>query len=251
MLAILRPSPQCEQDRDWLTARGIDACAMPMLQINPVLSTGNPVLAEAMRHADILIFTSQHAVRLITALVSASELTGRKALCVGQTTAHSARRAGMIALTPLQDMPQNASALAQHITRSDEYADCRFLWLSAEQVHTDITIIVGRAGIQADRIILYKASAQTQLEAQACHLIHSGRITGVVALSRRSLMQFQHLLQINQLWSHHQQMHLFAASEQMLEGMNTAFQNITICALNKDEGYLPELARIWQDANRS
>lgn len=251
MLALLRPSPQCYHDRDWLAKAGYDGYCMPMLQIKPAIGQDDTSLKNLIARSDILIFTSQHAVACLQELISDNQLfTSKKAICVGSTTAFAAQQAGLKVIS-FTDAPfRNAAEMAASIIREYQSAKLCFTWLSAGQVQTDIASQLKDNGIGCTRFILYHAEPTNALNLPSRQLIESGKLDGVVALSQRSLRQFQQLLTDNSLWHHHHKMHLFASSNEMLEGLNTSFNMVTIVKLG-EENYLQQVVSAYRHARQT
>lgn len=242
MIAILRPLPQSQRDRDWLLAAGVAACALPMLQIKPSCDGGDEQLIASIIQADILIFTSQQAIHLLLEhLTDRQILASKKVICVGPASRIAAQDAGLEIADIGHSSFRNAAEMAEQIKQHFQNISPHFLWLSAAEVQTDIAELLLASGLNCERFILYRAEPVLQLDRTIYPYIENQHITGIVCLSRRTLIQFQTLLIRNDLWHLHHDMHLFVSSEHVLEGLNTSFKTVTICKVHAEDGYLHQL----------
>ncbi|MGB0207892.1 MAG: uroporphyrinogen-III synthase [Candidatus Puniceispirillaceae bacterium] len=108
MLAILRPEPAGTQDVNTLSAMGIPAMSLPMLEIAPCLPAD---ITTQIAQADHLVFTSPAAIAAIMARDGLeSVVAGKACFCVGTATAQAAKQAGLI---PFDTSAGNAGALAK------------------------------------------------------------------------------------------------------------------------------------------
>ena len=78
----------------------------------------------------------------------------------------------------------------------------------------------------------------------AQRLTASHQINAVLALSARTLKIFQQLLTRYGLWHHHRQMHLIAASEQIIGSVTSEFASTELVNPAASGGYLEQLAGI-------
>lgn len=244
MLAILRPEPAGTQDVNTLSAMGIPAMSLPMLEIAPCLPAD---IATQIVQADHLVFTSPAAIAAIMARDGLeSVVAGKACFCVGTATAQAAKQAG---LTPVDSSAGNAGALAEDIIadmrRNNAQTDAPcLLWLSAETVARDLVAMLAAHNIRLVRQVVYAANPVAGLSDDAQRLIASHQINAVLALSARTLKIFQQLLTRYGLWHHHRQMHLIAASEQIIGSVTSEFASTELVNPAASGGYLEQLAGI-------
>jgi len=258
MLALLRPEPAGTEDANALSAAGIQAMSLPMLEIRPALPDD---IATQIAQASHLVFTSQAAIAAITARDDArndtstknrdgsdSLFAGKACFCAGAATARAARQAGLM---PLETSAGNAGELAEEISSAFSHPDKqiqaapRLLWLSAETVGRDLVALLQARNIRMDRQVVYAADAVTSLSDEVRHLIASNQINAVLALSSRTLKIFQQLLTRYGLWHHHRQMHLIAGSEQIIASVTSDFATMRVINPAASQGYLAQLTGIF------
>ncbi|MGB0207891.1 MAG: uroporphyrinogen-III synthase [Candidatus Puniceispirillaceae bacterium] len=118
------------------------------------------------------------------------------------------------------------------------------LWLSAETVARDLVAMLAAHNIRLVRQVVYAANPVAGLSDDAQRLIASHQINAVLALSARTLKIFQQLLTRYGLWHHHRQMHLIAASEQIIGSVTSEFASTELVNPAASGGYLEQLAGI-------
>jgi len=244
MLALLRPDPEGTHDAQMLSAAGIQTLSLPMLEIQPRLSSD---IAAKIEQASHLVFTSQQAIRILSEIAGLDRYYARKpCFCVGHASRLAARKNAM---KPIESDGRNGAELADQIIAKlgGNHAQTdvpRLLWLSGAQVQFDMQAPLLAHHINIEREIIYQAVRIASLSPQTISLIDTGQIGYVVALSAGTLEHFQQLLTGYGLWHHHKQMHLIAASEKMVASIDAEFATTSFVDMTAKNRYIDQLIDI-------
>ncbi len=146
-----------------LREAGAEVRRLPLLEIRAV--SASDALDAALRrgaHCDAWFFTSRHAVvhtvRHLDRLgLRAAALRGA-ILCVGETTAAAARRAGF-ADVAVPDPPRDAARLADWWLAGGGRRGTRALFPRAEAAREDLPTKLREAGVELDEVVVYRTAA--------------------------------------------------------------------------------------------
>ena len=188
MIICLRPQPDCDADVAELTSRAVQSVALPMLQV--AYLSGPPVLfSSADQPGDYqgIIITSKHASRYLSDQPDASsKLRCLPVWCVGNGSANILRQAGFAIA---YEGKGNAADLADQVCQ--QRAAGPFLWLSGQDVHTDMTARLKAQGIMVQRQVVYRTDGLLiPYQVVQDHLL-SEQPAAIIVFSARTLEQFQ------------------------------------------------------------
>ena len=243
MIICLRPQPDCDADVCALTAQGLQAVALPMLEIHYL-----PAPPDRLCHPDLsshyqgLIITSKQAGRYLAA--HAQDLPGLSAVpvwCVGSASAGIVRQAGF----GIAGQARNgARDLAGRISRHAGGTKSAFLWLSGRDVHFDIRDCLSDAGISVDRIQIYQAEPLNRPQPAVSDRLSAGGQVGAMVFSARTFSQFEIWLSAHTDPAHKALITILAASQALADlALAAGFQTRTADAPEKDA--LLRLCRDW------
>jgi uroporphyrinogen-III synthase len=155
---------------------------------------------------DAILVTSRHGVQALAIL---TEMRDHYLVCVGESTAKSALSAGF---TRISAAGGNARLLMQHVTAGYDEGS-RFLYISGDHVRTDLSVTLGEAGMQVERIVAYESVAADQLSDTLVEQLRRGQIDAVTFLSQRTAEIFLQLLEKHEILEAVSDLRVFCMSE--------------------------------------
>jgi len=180
---ITRPRNEAEALAALLARRGIAAVVEPMIEIAEH-GAALPALAEVQA----ILCTSANGVR---ALARAGAGRDVPVFAVGDATARAARAAGF---RGVESAAGNVDDLARLAVERLRPADGRLLHVAGSEVAGDLAGLLGGAGFQVERAVLYEARAVTSLSRETARLIDDGQIDLALFFSPRSAAIFARLV---------------------------------------------------------
>lgn len=151
------------------------------------------------------ILTSQQAAYALPA-----DPHDRPVFAVGRASASAARRLGY---KHVFAGPSDGAALAEMILSQTSYDIANLCWLRAAKISFDITKALAQAGYQSKAQIVYEMCPEQALPDAIISAFQEGKITGIMALSKAQLSQFQLLLDFHDLWHCARTCALYAVSD--------------------------------------
>ena len=164
---------------------------------------------DIVSHAKGFILTSQQAAY---ALPEAGD--DRPVFAVGRASAAAARQQGY---RHVYAGPSDGAALAEMILSQTHFDITNLCWLRAAKISFDMTTAMASAGYPIDAQIVYEMRPETSLPKDIIQAFDAGKITGIMALSKAQLSQFQLLLDHHDLWHCAKACRLFAVSKPVAE----------------------------------
>jgi uroporphyrinogen-III synthase len=211
-----RPRGDAFEDCRYLEAGGLEAIAIPTLRIETRQNIG---LGDLSEDVDAVILTSRHAANQITD----PAMLAKPCFVVGEATASAAQAAGF-------DHIQIAAGAGQALmTLIEQSPYLRLCWPSATHSGFDIkTALEAHSNKQVERIIVYEAVTEDQLDEAAIRQICSGRPIIVLIHSGRAGEQFSHLLDQHDLAEYRKFMKLIVISSRAAGLCGQGWHNIHI-----------------------
>ena len=200
MILSLRDKELARLDCERLVHRGVDA--MPCSVHHAAHQSFD---ADLVSQAKGFILTSQQAAYALPA-----DHHNRPVFAVGRASASAARHRGY---RHVFSGPSDGAALAEMILSQTSYQISDLCWLRARKISFDITKALAQAGYQSQAHIVYEMRPERALPHSIISAFDKGKITGVMALSKAQLSQFQLLLDHHDLWHCARACHLYAVSE--------------------------------------
>lgn len=205
MYLSLRDDKLALKECERLAKHNIPALACPLFQL-----VKQDIDLSAYDKIDAFILTSQKAAHALPA-----HLTDVPVYVVGRASAAIIRQKGFHNIIA---GPDDGKALAQII--KDDFANktlsgktASLLWLRGKDISFDMAAALQNSMIQLSSVICYQMQAISHLPPLVTDALASGKITGVMALSKGQLAQFEELLSRQKLWQIHKQLVLFAISD--------------------------------------
>ena len=210
MYLTLRDDKLALKECERLAKRNIPALACPLFQL-----VKQDINLSAYDKIDAFILTSQKAVHALPA-----HLTDVPVYVVGRASAAIMRQKGFHNIIA---GPDDGKALAQII--KDDFATktvsgknvsgkkASLIWLRGKDISFDMAAALQNAMIQLSSEICYQMKAIDHLPPLVVNALTTGKVTGVMALSKGQLEQFEELLTRQKLWQIHKQLVLFALSD--------------------------------------
>lgn len=174
-LWLTRPAHDSAELAASLGAHGIAAHIAPVMHITPIaLSITLSTLPDA------LLMSSRHAAHALAQLPP--EARALPVFCVGGATAAAAQAAGFThTIAGESDM----LALLPRLT-AQLRPGSKVLYLAGEETRVDAVTLLNAQQIKTEKMITYKADAETVLDSITCESIKNGTLNGVVFFSPRS-----------------------------------------------------------------
>jgi len=195
-----RPKSDALEDCRYLKTGGLEAIAVPTLRIEARQQIG---LSDIPDNVDGIILTSRHAASQITD----QGIIKKPCFVVGEATARAAQRAGF---DDIHIAAGDGNALLALLEKTPYQ---RFCWPSATHSGFDIkTALEANSNKQVERIIVYEAVTEDELDDAAIHHIRSTRPMIILIHSGRAGEQFSHLLDQHDLSEYRQFMQLVVIS---------------------------------------
>lgn len=160
-LIVTRPRPQCAPWLARLAELGVDAAALPLIEILPV-SDASPVLAAwaALPAADLAIFVSPNAVERFFAHAGAASWPAHTlAACVGPGSAQALAEHGVPAALIVQPATDAASLDSEHLWEQlspmRAWAGARVLLLRGDGGREWLAERLAEAGASVEAVTVY------------------------------------------------------------------------------------------------
>jgi len=180
---VTRPEAEAVSLARELARRGIQALIAPMLVIVP---TGVS-LADAGRFQAATVTSGNGA----DALAAAMPRRALPVFAVGEATAERLRHHGFAAVSAAEG---TGLALAELIRNKVRPGAGALLWVSGDEIRVDLATELGRHGFEVERVIGYRATAASELPAEAVEAMSDGTADGVLFFSPRSAERFASLV---------------------------------------------------------
>jgi uroporphyrinogen-III synthase len=175
---VTRPAGDCETTVAALKARGIDALAAPVIEIQPVVDASLPADCRA------LLITSANAVR---AIAGRPGLTGIPVYAVGGRTAEAARETGF---GEVRSAGGDVADLVGLVRAEIAPGEGLLVHLSGRAVAGDLTGALADKGYDVRRVVVYDAVVADRLADAAVDALKAGTIDAVLLYSPRSAEAF-------------------------------------------------------------
>jgi uroporphyrinogen-III synthase len=178
-LLVTRPALDGARTAAVLRTRGHEVALAPLLRID--------VLTAELGSGpwDGVVLTSGNAARALAAHPRCAELVQLPAYAVGRRTTGAARAAGFQNVTSADG---DADDLAQLLAQAPRPA--RLLYLAGEDQASDLAAVLGRAGLEVETVVMYRAVAEPILPSDIESALARGAIDGVLHFSVRSAAAF-------------------------------------------------------------
>ena len=177
-LLVTRPQGDGEALAELLQAKGYSVLLAPLLKVEYVNQHVVP-----LHDAAALIFTSANGVR---AFIACSERRDIPCYAVGDRTATALSEAGFENVTSAAG---DVDSLAKLILADRRPDTGRLLHIAGSDVAGDLAGVLGEAGYQIDRVVLYKAVAQ-KLDMASRNALRARALDGVLLFSPRTAHAF-------------------------------------------------------------
>ncbi len=180
---ITRPEEDARPLADALKSRGIATVIEPLLSIR-VLPEAAPGLAQDLEGVQALLFTSANGARAF------AELSPRRdigVLAVGDATAAAARALGFSAV---ESAGGDVQALADLAKRRLKPENGPLFHAAGSAVAGDLPRLLGEAGFELRRRVLYESAAATALSPETVAVLKHRKIDLVLLFSPRTAAAF-------------------------------------------------------------
>ena len=203
----LRPNPDCFEDINILKKLGINCIPLPMLEFK----IKKPPTKEMQNNVCGTVITSKRSLDAMNLFYSSfnSNFFKKPVFCIGKKTAESARKFGFKRIISGNS---NALELIKIIKKSYTYKKKNYLWLSSKQVSMDLRKHLNKNEINLIKHDIYEMNEVSKFSQNTIDLISSGKIDGIMTMSKRTLKNFKHLLKKYDIWEHHKEINLFSIS---------------------------------------
>ncbi len=188
---LTRPEADSRALAAELAMRGIHSIVAPVMRIAPC-----PPAIDTRTRPEALLLSSRHAAHALATLPN--DWRSIPVFCIGAATAEAARSASYAHTTHGEsDM---LALLPQLVTTLTPGA--RVLYLAGEDTRIDAVSLLNAQHIHAEKIVVYKADAETTLSDTLCESIRSRDVHGVSFFSPRSAQIAIQLLRQHGLSDH-------------------------------------------------
>lgn len=188
---LTRPEADSRALAAELAARDIESIIAPIMRIAPCA----PAIDTGTR-PEALLLSSRHATHALATLPD--DWQTLPVFCIGAATAEAARAACYTNITHGEsDMLALLPQLVATLTPG-----ARVLYLAGEETRIDAVSLLNAQHIHAEKIITYKADAETVLSDALCESIRTGQVHGVSFFSPRSAQIAIQLLKTHRLSDH-------------------------------------------------
>lgn len=185
-IVITRPPGEGDALTEALHARGHHILHEPLTHIY-FRHTAQSTLASALRrNPDAIIVTSRHGA---LALATFTPMRDMALICVGETTYQTATSAGFTRVSMAGGTVE--SLLEYVLSAYDEGA--ALLYISAERVRLDLSVVLEKQGMITERIVLYEAIAAEHFSDTFAEHLKRGHVNAVTFLSQRAAEVFLQL----------------------------------------------------------
>jgi uroporphyrinogen-III synthase len=214
-----------------LETLGFDIWMEPLLEIN---SHDEPAISLAGCQA--LVFTSANGVR---AWAKHRKERSVPIYAVGDATARAARQAGFAHVTSASG---NVVALADLIKQKLDAASGCLVHVSASTVAGDLSRLLGEAGFEVHRAVMYEARVVERLSTELISAIRCGLIDGVLVYSPRTGRAFVELLEAAGIHPFCRIMACFCLSEAVVDAITgSGWQRAVIAAAPTEDALIDAL----------
>jgi uroporphyrinogen-III synthase len=183
---VTRPEEETGALVDALARRGIESVLEPLIRIRQC-DDGPSRLAPLLPGAQAVLFTSANGAR---AFAEATRRRDLAAFAVGDATADAARRAGFAATTSAGG---NVEALAALVRERLRPADGALIHAAGKAVAGDLAAMLGGAGFEVRRAVLYEAEPSERFGPAAHALMQAGAVGLGLFFSPRTAETFARL----------------------------------------------------------
>lgn len=176
VVLITRPEADAEPLAEQLRALGYQPLVAPVMAVRPVAGAALPDLARVQG----LLFTSANGVRAFAALSDKRDLA---VFAVGAATAAAAEAVGFAVVIAAEG---DVASLATTVITDAKPEDGRLLHVSGREVAGDLAGLLGTAGFDVVRAVVYEAVPVEALPAEAEAALEAGSVDYVLVYSPRS-----------------------------------------------------------------
>ena len=220
MILNIRPAIDSQRDAVTLSRRGVASACLPVMEI----VTLAPQLPNALEIAG-LVFTSRHAVLAFVDAMDTADWWKMPVFAVGQATAAAARVAGFVCIfTGSGGGAGLVPAILQHVPVRQE----RILWPSAVDKSFDIASALTPHGYDVQILDIYVARPRVNFTTNEMRPLDEGAVSGVIAMSSRSVQLFCKLLQEQGLDSRRTQITLIVGSQSIADLAGPGWRQIHV-----------------------
>ena len=183
---ILRDVERALPLKEILDTKNINVLIEPIYQIAPIkFKPINFIEYQA------LLITSVNTIKMLIKTTSKEEIKTIKTYCVGKVTEKYALDAGF---NCVKTNDKSGKTLADEVIKKNKKNDKKILIVGAENIAYDPLPNFKRAGINAQRIIIYKKIANKKLSNTCSSLLKKKSISNVIIYSPETATIFLHLI---------------------------------------------------------
>jgi uroporphyrinogen-III synthase len=179
---VTRPEREGEATAARLRARGHEVLLAPLLRIEVVTDA-----AVSPGPWSAVMMTSRSAADAIAQHPVLDRLRGLPVFVVGRSTAAATRAAGF---ADIRSADGGAGDLVELIVSHRATLGGPLLYLAGADRAADVVGSLRQAGVAADMVVIYRAVAAQEFPSTVRDALASGRLDGVLHLSRRSAETF-------------------------------------------------------------
>ena len=204
MILSLRDKALATQDCNRLRAYGVIACEAPVHTAEP-----RPYSQQQLTQASGFILTSQQAAYALP-----DEGRERPVFTVGRASAASARARGYY---NVRWGPSDGAALADMIEqlmhKGAFLPDERLCWLRASKISYDVRARLAQVNQSVTQAVVYEMTDCPTFDADVVAALATGRVTGIMVLSKAQRKGLVRLLHHHDLWHHRAKIALYVVSQ--------------------------------------
>ncbi len=220
MILNIRPAIDSRRDALTLSRRGVVSACLPMMEIVKMA----PKLPNAREIAG-LVFTSRHAVSAFVDAIDTADWWTIPVFVVGHATGTAARDAGFVSIfAGLGGGAGLVSAILQHVP----LRQARILWPAAVDKSFDMASALTYHGYNVQTIDIYVAQPRVNFTNNEMRPLHEGAVSGVIAMSSRSVQLFSKLLKQQGLDSRRTQITLIVGSQSIADAAGPGWRQIHV-----------------------
>ena len=220
MILNIRPAIDSRRDAVTLSRRGVASACLPVMEI----VTLAPQLPNA-RQIVGLVFTSRHAVLAFVDALDTDDWWRTPVFVVGQATAAAARKAGFVSIfTGSGGGAGLVPAILQHVP----VRKGRILWPAAVDKSFDMASALILHGYDVQMLDIYVAQSRVNFTTSEMRLLREGSVSGVIAMSSRSVQLFCKLLREQGLDSRRIQITLIVGSQSIADAAGPGWRQIHV-----------------------
>lgn len=220
MILNIRPAIDSRRDAVTLSRRGVASACLPVMEIVTLV----PQLPNAREIAGV-VFTSRHAVSAFVDAMDTADWWRIPVFAVGQATSAAAREAGFVSIfNGLGGGAGLVPAILQHVPVRQE----RILWPAAVDKSFDMASALTLHGYDVQTLDIYVAQPRVNFTTNEMRPLREGAVSGVIAMSSRSVQLFCKLLKEQGLDSRRTQITLIVGSQSIADAAGPGWRQIHV-----------------------